>query len=62
MTILRFCFFAHPHPQYNRYIVPKNFKKHSIEHGNVVSSGGPTAPGAFYLQESQEVSIFAKAD
>ena len=27
---------AHPHPQYNRYIVPKNFKKLSIEHGNVV--------------------------
>lgn len=26
----------HPHPQYNRYIVPKNFKKYSIEHGNVV--------------------------
>ena len=27
---------AHPHPQYNRYIEPKNFKKYSIEHGNVV--------------------------
>jgi len=27
---------AHPHPQYNRYIEPKNFKKFTIEHGNVV--------------------------
>ena len=26
---------AHPHPQYNRYIEPKNFKKFTIEHGNV---------------------------
>ena len=26
----------HPHPQYNRYIKPANFKKFSIEHGNVV--------------------------
>ena len=25
-----------PHPQYNRYIDPKNFKKFTIEHGNVV--------------------------
>lgn len=27
---------AHPHPQYNRYIEPKNFKKFKIEYGNVV--------------------------
>ena len=27
---------AHPHPQYNRYIEPKYFKKFSIEHGNIV--------------------------
>ena len=27
---------ANPHPQYNRYIEPKNFKKFTIEHGNVV--------------------------
>ena len=25
-----------PHPQYNRYIEPKNFKKFTIENGNVV--------------------------
>lgn len=25
-----------PHPQYNRYVDPKNFKKFRIEHGNVV--------------------------
>lgn len=29
-------FVAHPHPQYNRYYEPKNFKKFAIEHGNVV--------------------------
>ena len=28
-------FVAHPHPQYNRYNDPKNFKKYAIEHGNV---------------------------
>ena len=27
---------ANPHPQYNRYIEPKNFKKFTIEHGNIV--------------------------
>lgn len=27
---------ANPHPQYNRYIEPKNFKKFKIEYGNVV--------------------------
>ena len=27
---------SHPHPQYNRYIAPKFFKKFTIEHGNVV--------------------------
>ena len=27
---------VHPHPQYNRYIEPKNFKKFTIEQGNVV--------------------------
>lgn len=27
---------SHPHPQYNRYIEPKNFKKFYIDHGNVV--------------------------
>ena len=26
----------HPHPQYNRYIEPKYFKKFSIEYGNIV--------------------------
>ena len=29
-------FISHPHPQYNRYGEPKNFKKFSIEHGTVV--------------------------
>lgn len=27
---------AHPHPQYNRYIDPRHFKKFSIESGTVV--------------------------
>ena len=27
---------SHPHPQYNRYIEPKNFKKFRLEQGNVV--------------------------
>ena len=27
---------AHPHPQYDRYIEPKNFKKFTIEYGNIV--------------------------
>lgn len=27
---------ANPHPQYNRYIEPKNFKIFTIEYGNVV--------------------------
>ena len=27
---------THPHPQYNRYIEPRNFKKFNIEHGNIV--------------------------
>ena len=27
---------SHPHPQYNRYIEPKYFKKFRLEHGNVV--------------------------
>ena len=27
---------ANPHPQYNRYIEPRNFKKFTIENGNVV--------------------------
>ena len=27
---------ANPHPQYNRYIDPRNFKKFTIENGNVV--------------------------
>ena len=26
----------HPHPQYNRYLDPRYFKKYSIEYGNVV--------------------------
>lgn len=26
----------HPHPQYNRYLEPKNFKKFSVEYGNIV--------------------------
>lgn len=26
----------HPHPQYNKYLDPKNFKKFTIENGNVV--------------------------
>ena len=26
----------HPHPQYNKYLEPKNFKKFYIENGNVV--------------------------
>ena len=27
---------AHPHPQYDHYISPDNFKKFKIEHGNIV--------------------------
>ena len=27
---------AHPHPQYNKYLDPKNFQRFSIEQGNVV--------------------------
>lgn len=27
---------THPHPQYNRYIEPKYFKRFTIEHGNIV--------------------------
>lgn len=26
----------HPHPQYNKYLDPKKFKKFSIENGNIV--------------------------
>lgn len=26
----------HPHPQYNRYIEPRYFKRYTIKHGNVV--------------------------
>lgn len=26
----------HPHPQYNKYLDPKKFKKFTIENGNVV--------------------------
>lgn len=26
----------HPHPQYNKYTNPKNFKRFTIENGNVV--------------------------
>lgn len=26
----------HPHPQYNKYLNPKNFKKFEIENGNIV--------------------------
>lgn len=26
----------HPHPQYNKYANPKNFRKFAIENGNVV--------------------------
>jgi len=26
----------HPHPQYNKYQKPENFKKFQIEHGNLV--------------------------
>ena len=26
----------HPHPQYNHYLEPKNFKKFAIEYGNIV--------------------------
>ena len=27
---------SHPHPQYNRYIEPRNFKKFRLVNGNVV--------------------------
>ena len=27
---------SHPHPQYNKYNKPENFKKFKIEYGNVV--------------------------
>lgn len=27
---------ANPHPQYHKYIEPRNFKKFTIENGNVV--------------------------
>lgn len=26
----------HPHPQYNKYLDPKRFRRFAIEHGNVV--------------------------
>ncbi len=26
----------HPHPQYNKYLIPRNFATFKIEHGNVV--------------------------
>ena len=26
----------HPHPQYNKYLDPKRFRKFSIENGNIV--------------------------
>jgi len=26
----------HPHPQYNKYLKPSNFKKFYIDHGNIV--------------------------
>ena len=26
----------HPHPQYNKYLDPKKFKKFTIENGNIV--------------------------
>lgn len=29
-------FQAHPHPQYNKYSVPKKFKKFTIDHRNLV--------------------------
>ncbi len=27
---------THPHPQYNRYLEPRYFKRFSIEYGNIV--------------------------
>ena len=26
----------HPHPQYNKYLKPSNFKKFHLDHGNIV--------------------------
>lgn len=26
----------HPHPQYNKYLAPKNFRKMRLEEGNIV--------------------------
>jgi hypothetical protein len=26
----------HPHPQYNKYLIPANFKKFYLDHGNIV--------------------------
>ena len=26
----------HPHPQYNRYLQPRHFRRFQLEHGNVV--------------------------
>ena len=26
----------HPHPQYNKYLNPSNFKKFYLDHGNIV--------------------------
>ena len=27
---------SHPHPQHNRYLQPRNFKRFTIDHGNLV--------------------------
>ena len=27
---------SHPHPQYNKYLEPKKFKRFSLENGNIV--------------------------
>ncbi len=27
---------SHPHPQYNKYLNPANFKKFHLDHGNIV--------------------------
>ena len=27
---------SHPHPQYNKYLKPSNFKKFYLDHGNIV--------------------------
>jgi hypothetical protein len=45
----------HPHPQYNKYLVEKNFKKFKIDLGNIV--WGPNWDLIFPLEQLYEGKI-----